>query len=115
VDGKYGGVMIWQLAQDATGPQSLLATIDQVINNIAHANGLTESIELYPHPVDSVINLRTLGFEYREVSIVDESGKSYSAERTKDGILDVSMLSPGLYILRLTNSRGSLTKKFLKK
>ena len=31
VDNNYGGVMIWQLAQDATGTNSLLYNIDQVI------------------------------------------------------------------------------------
>ena len=32
VNGDYGGIMIWQLAQDATGTKSLLLAIDQVIH-----------------------------------------------------------------------------------
>ena len=32
VNGDYGGIMIWQLAQDATGAKSLLRAIDQVIH-----------------------------------------------------------------------------------
>jgi GH18 family chitinase len=32
LNGEYGGIMIWQLAQDATGTKSLLLAIDQVIH-----------------------------------------------------------------------------------
>lgn len=32
VDNGYGGIMIWQLAQDATGSKSMLLVIDQVVN-----------------------------------------------------------------------------------
>ncbi|MBF04935.1 MAG: glycoside hydrolase [Flavobacterium sp.] len=35
-----GGVMIWQLAQDAVGPKSLLTAIDQVINGGQPQNGV---------------------------------------------------------------------------
>lgn len=38
VDGELGGVMIWQLAHDASGPHSLLLAIDQVINKNALSN-----------------------------------------------------------------------------
>jgi GH18 family chitinase len=32
LNGDYGGIMIWQLAQDAPGTKSLLLAIDQVIH-----------------------------------------------------------------------------------
>jgi hypothetical protein len=115
VDGKYGGIMIWQLAQDATGPLSLLTTIDRVIKNTARTGNASEEIESYPEPVDSVIDLTIFGFQHNSLRIVDELGKEYAVNVAKAGLLDVTMLPSGLYILRLTNDEGSLTRKFLKK
>jgi GH18 family chitinase len=41
VNNNYGGVMIWQLAQDATGTNSLLYNIDQVIKSGTGGTGVT--------------------------------------------------------------------------
>jgi chitinase len=116
VDGEYGGIMIWQLAQDAPGSLSLLLAIDQVINNIAATDHeKIETTELYPNPVDSILNLKGLAFKHTKIVIIDASGNECYVVKRDDDLLDVSMLPGGLYILRLTNDLESLTKKFVKK
>ena len=115
VEGKYGGIMIWQLAQDATGSNSLLRTIHKVIHNITATEPEVESlVELYPNPVDSILNLRSLGFNYSKVSITDASGTEYLVVTEAKDRIDVSKLPAGLYILRLSNDRELLIKKFTK-
>jgi chitinase len=114
VDGNYGGIMIWQLAHDATGSLSLLKTINEVIHITATGQDTNEVVELYPNPVDSLINLNSLGFKNMRVSVTDLAGNECLVVAKANDFLDVSMLPAGLYILRLSNESESLIKKFTK-
>lgn len=117
VDNKYGGIMIWQLAQDATGPYSLLKAIHNVIYGTVTATepSIETALELYPNPVDSILNLKVLGFNHTRCNITDVSGNECFVSTKTSDMINVSMFPPGMYIVRLSDDRGKLLiKKFIK-
>jgi hypothetical protein len=75
----------------------------------------TELTDIYPNPVDSLLNLESILFEYVTLSIVDAAGREHYVANKTGNSIDVSMLPSGLYVLRLSNDTESITKKFLKK
>lgn len=116
VDEGYGGIMIWQLAQDAAGSFSLLTAIAEIANPVASSESVVSTtLDIYPNPVDSILNLAQMGLVPGTISITDEMGKEYQFITTPNGHLDVSALPRGVYILRLTSGREFKTKKFIKR
>lgn len=69
-------------------------------------------IIIYPNPVVGTVNVKTdYAGEYR-ISIYDELGvKVYENNSFTDDVLDLSFLTTGIYIIKLTNRRESVGKK----
>ena len=119
VDQEYGGIMIWQLAQDkvSSDSKSLLRAIDKIIKNTV--TGITTDqeanlIKLFPNPVESQLNINAPAFKGGQLSIVDTLGKEFLTGKHRE-FIDASALPAGLYILRLTKDQKSASKKFIKK
>jgi hypothetical protein len=74
--------------------------------------------ELFPNPADTYLDIR-LGYQPDNVRMVlsDASGKQIlSKENDGSGNMtriDVSALSPGIYFIQATGSRGTAIKKFI--
>jgi chitinase len=120
VDGQYGGIMIWNLAQDlvTTNPKSLLRTIYNVINNITTnvEEKIDEAIDVYPNPTEETLNIDTKPkIKSDEMDIIDPTGKRFDAERVDEDTINVSSLPSGLYMLRVSVDQHSIYKKFVKR
>ncbi len=93
--------------------EELLSTGD-----ISFGNGFV----LFPNPAQSEITLATKGINSEEVqlSITNLLGQTvYTQTQTVKAngqlTLDVSSLSQGVYVLKLTHNKGQFTTKFIKK
>ncbi|MDH8701152.1 hypothetical protein M2138_000491 [Dysgonomonadaceae bacterium PH5-43] len=75
-----------------------------------------ENIAIYPNPVATTLNLRH-GFESLDrVEMIDVSGRTILIEENlKERTLDVSNLTPGVYMLRIMNDNEVIVLKFNKK
>lgn len=82
-------------------------------------DGITETSEsafsVYPTPADGIVTITTGNDRPYQYQLFDLTGKSMSECHQASGIntLDVSHLSSGLYLLRISQSEGSVTKKII--
>ncbi|HYF70676.1 MAG TPA: glycosyl hydrolase family 18 protein [Ohtaekwangia sp.] len=110
----YGGIMIWQLAHDASGEQALLRVIDETLHPVTDMEDeISDSIHLYPNPVDTFLNLKTFGLPRGEYVIIDSSGKEYPTVKKND-LIDMTGLQSGLYIIKIKNEQKVIYRKFIK-
>jgi hypothetical protein len=134
VNGTYRFKLTVTDQEGATGRDTVEIRINQLANNNGNGQGLHETqstlpgldkgrIHLYPNPVTDILKLRWTG-DYKvtgRATIMDVSGR---AVRTMDlrkelaedvRSFNVSELSPGIYLLRITLSNGGvLHERFLK-
>jgi chitinase len=116
LNGGYGGIMIWQLAQDATGSKSLLGAINSVLNpTTAIIPEEYSDLELYPNPVDSTLGIGVFDLKKGVIEILDLTGKKYAVILKDDNTIDVSALGAGFYILTVTANAKTVSKKFMKR
>jgi hypothetical protein len=57
---------------------------------------------IYPNPTDGIVNIKMA--EFKEATIYNLSGKIIM--RSADNRIDVSVLSEGVYIIKLENRSG---------
>jgi hypothetical protein len=75
-----------------------------------------ETVGIYPNPVEATLSIKAWSaFKGSRAKILTTSGKEVLAVKIENGTLDVSSLPPGVYILRLSNGRRSVSEKFIKK
>lgn len=72
------------------------------------------SWNIYPNPVESVLNLSGLE-EANSLTIFDISGKKLEQFNEFTNQIDLSHLQNGIYLLHLYTQNGPVTKKFIKK
>ena len=73
------------------------------------------NVGIYPNPVDNIITISTQE-SITSVEIFNMIGKQvFSTTNFQDNSIDVTNLSEGIYILRISNGDLSVSKKFIKK
>lgn len=120
LDEGFGGIMIWQLAQDrpTSDPKSLLRNI---FNTIHQPTPIEEALDhaftVFPNPMESVVSIKIKDtfFDGAEVSIADTTGRSFPSIRKGSDQFDVSVLPSGMYIFKLTKGPRSVMKKVVKR
>jgi hypothetical protein len=77
---------------------------------------ITENSDLsiYPNPVDNVLFLVGVPKNV-EITIFNISGKTVISTKSNGNQIDISMLSKGIYIIRIIDSKNVKTKEFIKK
>lgn len=120
LDEGFGGIMIWQLAQDrpTSDPKSLLRNIFNTIHQPTKtAEDVEHAFTVFPNPMESVvhINIKDTFFDGAEVSIADTTGRSFPSVKKGRDQFDVSALPSGMYIFKLTKGPRSVTKKVVKR
>ena len=76
-----------------------------------------KGFKLYPNPASSTINIETDHMENCLIEIFNIQGKlvsSESLENMKKQQIDISNLTKGTYICKLTGSSGQMTQSFIK-
>jgi hypothetical protein len=128
---KAGGIMIWELGQDAFNEYSLLSTIHQKYTDLnVTTTGLginsstlsifdnqdsVNSISIYPNPSSGNILKFTNAELINSIRIFDSNGQELKSIKTSgDNYIDVGNFSSGIYLITLQTSTGVIPKKFIK-
>ena len=69
--------------------------------------------DMYPNPVKNTLNIKSQE-AISNVAVYDLLGKVVISSNKVNNFLDVSALSNGVYIIKLTSDKGVVTKKFVK-
>ncbi|WP_347373385.1 T9SS type A sorting domain-containing protein [Aequorivita sp. Q41] len=78
-------------------------------------NNSISKIVIYPNPSSDFINViipKTI--EIFKTTLMDITGKQMNDIQLENGILDISLLSKGVYLLNIETSEGTLNKKIIK-
>lgn len=95
-----------------------IAKLENTISAVSDAK--KQFITLYPNPVTDylLIQFQDYKFEIKNVNIYNTLGQTVTRILTEniqgDNIIDVSLLSPGIYFIEITSSEMRLLTKFLK-
>lgn len=74
------------------------------------------TIQVYPNPTQSILNLQTNGNKMREIHLYSMGGKClfFKEIDAENYTLPTSFLERGFYMLRIKTDKGVLTKKIIK-
>ncbi|WP_339836587.1 T9SS type A sorting domain-containing protein [uncultured Maribacter sp.] len=87
-------------------------TID--INNLQ--NGEIAGFKLYPNPVlADVVYVTTEKNNLKEIKIYDVFGELVLTDRLSTKAMNISRLSPGVYVVQVTENDKSITRKLVVK
>ncbi len=78
---------------------------------------VSNSIKLYPNPVNDVLTLNVTNLTISNIEIMDLNGrmvKVISGNNTSDVKINVSDLSAGVYMINIYSENNKTTKKFMK-
>ncbi len=78
----------------------------------------TSGLVLYPNPTSGLINVASTASRILSAGIYDLHGRHIMTGHMDDGRpvqIDVSVLTPGMYMIRLRTENGVVIRKFLKK
>lgn len=110
-----GGIMIWELSQDAASPNSLLDVIHTVIPLSAN-DELVEDVKfsVYPNPAKNMLHMESMSAG--TYTLTDIEGKTVLSgqlvnELTKELVLQ--SISPGVYILKFYSAQDIIIKKII--
>ncbi|RAV98462.1 glycosyl hydrolase family 18 protein [Pseudochryseolinea flava] len=120
IDEGYGGIMIWQLAQDrpTSDSKSLLRNIyNTVYTPTRVAESIDDAFTVFPNPMESVVSIRVHDryFNGAQFSIADTTGRIFPSVQKSIDQWDVSALPAGMYVLKLTKGARSVVKKVVKR
>jgi|GEM_PF-3066851 len=72
-----------------------------------------EQIRIYPNPAKTELNIYAAGFNIEEVILYTLTGQKIMKVRPVDGIVDISHLQAGMYIVELTIENTRIRQKLL--
>ena len=74
------------------------------------------SLEIYPNPVSTELNIKTTNGNVSRVTIVDVLGQIVYRQIFASSALsiDVSAFVPGIYVLEAETASGIITRKFIR-
>ncbi|MEL1245124.1 choice-of-anchor J domain-containing protein [Flavobacterium sp. DGU11] len=85
-----------------------------VYGGVMNASNFTnEGIKLYPNPVKEQLNITMSGKDFLSVEVFDCNGRKCITS-LNDGKIDMSLLSGGLYLVKVTTPEGTGSYKVFK-
>ena len=100
--------------EEANGGRELFGILEFGECEVRVEESLLAQIVLYPNPVKDILVVRTpLSVEILSLEVYDLTGKVI-LNTISNGEINVSGLSKGVYILKMTTSAGTLTRKIVK-
>lgn len=76
----------------------------------------TKKINVYPNPATTEVNIKLDGTKVADVTVADVTGRVIPVKFSKDGKVDTSKLSSGVYFLRVKDDKGvTRIQKIIKK
>ncbi len=107
------GITVPTPVGDIAAPESYVMNVvgDDVLSV---QSNLMSQISVYPNPTSSVLNLKVpASVEVNRVSVFDLLGK-LTRVSYNNGVINISNLSQGVYLLKVETSAGTLTQKVVK-
>jgi len=84
------------------------------INNLN--NDEITGFKLYPNPaIENVVYITTQQNSLKEVRVYDVFGELVMTEKFSAKAMDISRLSPGVYVVQVTENDKSITRKLVVK
>lgn len=119
---ETGGVMIWELGQDAFGPfgeLSLLKAIDEMLHPVSAGYEAMAAIApplLYPNPAGDFLKVAKLPWVSCRAEIFDFQGKLvWRGNVEEDMPINLVGITSGIYALVIQSNAGMIVKSFIKK
>jgi len=82
--------------------------------DIVQVNYQGRDISIYPNPVKNTLHISDLnGEEIQYIDIYDQTGRAILLQYAPDNTIDVSALSPGMYILKIAVKGEVFCRKFI--
>ena len=91
----------------------LVSVIIPSYNRFKYLLNAINSVKLYPNPAKSVVNFSSLSDAVLQVSIYDILGKEVLRSESVQSQLNISVLNPGMYFVRMTQGINTSTKKLI--
>lgn len=91
--------------------------IEQESNTPPLGQGLSEAngdLEIYPNPVKDQLHVQQETKAKVHCRILTSSGQLIDNREVRDGLCNVSDLSPGVYILQIQNEERAVSRRFVK-
>lgn len=108
-----GGIMIWELSQDATGNSSLLKAIKETVDLTSVSNASWASnFAISPNPSSGIISITGLSTEVVSLTLFNAVGEQIIV--TAEGnTLDLTNQAKGIYYLHISTENNHTTKKLI--
>ena len=104
-----------QLTTTNCGKTSVIS--ENIVINTLNTNDFNlDKIKIYPNPVDAILNIEN-GAEIEKITIYDFTGKIIQTHFNNNNhsvLLNVSTLTSGIYLLKITSATGIVNKKIIK-
>ena len=103
----YKAALVWQDFNPING--------DASVSTNEHKS--ESAVKLYPNPVHNTLFLELNNTSKNNVEIIDATGKLLLQKTVNNGTnsIDTSNLTTGIYFVKISSDRGSVTKKIIKK
>lgn len=75
----------------------------------------SESYQLYPKPVEDILNISGIDAFPVRIKIISGSGQTLDDKFIGEGLVNVQHLMPGMYYLMIETSGESVIKRFIKR
>jgi len=102
------------IVTDSNGCQVISPGLVSFINAVEQLT--IAPVKIYPNPASNVLNILWPEKTDAELSVIDMNGKTITSYTIKDaskGAYDIRLLSPGTYILRVTDNVSHLQQSIL--
>lgn len=96
----------WSTLLKVTGTSESLGTVELG----------SKALAVYPNPATTEVNIKLDGSKVADVTVADVTGRVIPVKFSKDGKVDTSRLSAGVYFLRVKDDKGvTRIQKIIKK
>jgi len=114
-----GGYTDWTNITSTTGGTTYASMAwtmrDEPIIILGAGDTQLSKIAIYPNPSSGIVNVSIpQNIEVYGSSLVDITGKQISTIQLNNGVLDLTLLAKGVYILNLETSEGFLSERIIK-
>lgn len=109
-----GGIMIWELSQDATGNNSLLKTIKETVDAIITEASIAENNEfsISPNPSSGIFQIKGFDASTSALAVYSAFGVEVN-NKGLAGVVDISNEPKGVYYLQITKGNKTISKKII--
>jgi hypothetical protein len=115
--GCHGGTAGTGMTYASFGdPKSILLTVTGTTEGLGTVELGSSKLAVYPNPATTEVNIALEGAKIAQVDVADVTGRVVSSQAVKNGKVNVSNLSSGVYFLRVKDDKGvTRIQKFIKK